>query len=141
MGVWKISLLTLSVCVCVCLYIYNHHDVVQLAQISLTLSHQSSLSSIASGKSSRVHPVYVPNCCTCEEVHRKKEFILTSSAVSYMSYLSNLDVLEMGGKWSYSFSFVGYYYQDLFKYILVRLQSCFFSIRLDSIHEYKHKYG
>ena len=44
------------------IYIYISHHVVLLTQISLTLSHHSSLSSIASGWSSRLHPVSVQSC-------------------------------------------------------------------------------
>ena len=38
------------------IYIYHNH-LVPLARISLTLSHHSSRSSIAYGRSSRLHPV------------------------------------------------------------------------------------
>ena len=46
-------------------------------------------------------------------------------------------VLEMGGKCTYSYCFVGCCFQDLFNMahcILVQLPSSFFSIRLVSIH-------
>ena len=42
---------------------YHHHDVVTLARISLTLSHHFSLSFIASGRSSGLHPVSLHSCC------------------------------------------------------------------------------
>ena len=45
------------------LYIYHHHHVVPLAQISLTLSRHLSLSFIASGRSSGLHPVPSYSCC------------------------------------------------------------------------------
>ena len=41
---------------------HHHHHGVPLAWIYLTLSHQSSLSSIALGRSSRQHPVSVQSC-------------------------------------------------------------------------------
>ena len=44
------------------IYIYHHHHDVQFAQISLTLSRHPSLSFIASGRSSRLHPVSVQSC-------------------------------------------------------------------------------
>ena len=44
------------------IYIY-HHDLVLLTWISLNLSCHPSLSSITSGKSSRLHPVSEQNCC------------------------------------------------------------------------------
>ena len=51
-----------------CLYIYiyiyhhHHHHVVLVARISLTLSHPFSLSFIASGRSSGLHPVSSHSC-------------------------------------------------------------------------------
>ena len=45
------------------IYIYHHHHVVWLARISLTLSLHVSLSFIASGRSSRSHPVSSHICC------------------------------------------------------------------------------
>ena len=44
------------------IYIYHHH-VVPLARISLTLSRHFSLSFIASGRSSGLHPVSSHSCC------------------------------------------------------------------------------
>ena len=44
------------------IYIYIYH-VVLIAQISLSLSHHLSLSSITFGWSSRLHPVSVQSCC------------------------------------------------------------------------------
>ena len=41
----------------------HHHHVVPLAEISLTLSRHFSLSFIASGKSSGLHPVSSHSCC------------------------------------------------------------------------------
>ena len=43
--------------------IYHHHHVVPLARISLTLSRHFSLSFIASGRSSGLHPVSPYSCC------------------------------------------------------------------------------
>ena len=44
------------------IYIYHHH-VMQLARISLTISRHFSLSFIASGRSSGLHPVSSYSCC------------------------------------------------------------------------------
>ena len=44
------------------IYIYHHHHHVLVARISLTLSHHFSLSFIASGRSSRLHPVSPHSC-------------------------------------------------------------------------------
>ena len=49
------------VCVCVC-HDY-HQNMMMLAEISLLLCKHSSLSSIASGRSSEVHPVSIQSCC------------------------------------------------------------------------------
>ena len=43
--------------------VHHHHDVMLLAQISLSLSHLFSLSFIASGWSSGLHPVSSHSCC------------------------------------------------------------------------------
>ena len=71
------------VCVCIYIYIYHHHQVVLVAWISLTLSCHISLSSITSGRLSRLHPVSIQSCCRkvlvgrptsarlCEGVHRR----------------------------------------------------------------------
>ena len=48
------------------IYIYHHHHhphLVPLARISLTLSRYFSLSFIASGRSSGLHPVSSHSCC------------------------------------------------------------------------------
>ena len=42
---------------------HHHHHIVSLARISLTLSHHFSLSFIASGRSSGLHPVSSHSCC------------------------------------------------------------------------------
>ena len=42
---------------------HHHHHVVPLARISLTLSRHFSLSFIASGRSSGLHPVSSQSCC------------------------------------------------------------------------------
>ena len=44
-------------------YYHHHHHVVPLARISLTLSRHFSLSFIASGRSSWLHPVSSHSCC------------------------------------------------------------------------------
>ena len=47
---------------------HHHHHVVPLERISLTLSHHFSLSFIASGRSSGLHPVSSHSCCMFELV-------------------------------------------------------------------------
>ena len=46
-----------------CIYHHHHHHVMPLARISLTLSRLFSLSSIACGRSSGLHPVSSHCCC------------------------------------------------------------------------------
>ena len=121
-------------------YIYHHHHVIPLTlSLFLSLSLHSSLSSIASCKSSRLHPVSVQNCCrlvlvgrptfarTCEEIHRRMS--LMSSSLLLQQYPACLAclfwmILEMGGRWPYGCCFVGCCFQDLFyiaRSILVKI--------------------
>ena len=123
--------------------IYDH--VALLAWISLTLSHHSSLSSIASGRSSRLHPERVEiswSANICMFVWRGAfekvayEFVLLQQRPACLVRLIWM-VLEMGGRWPYSCCFVGCCFQDLFNIafsILVQFPSSFFSLRLVSIH-------
>ena len=128
------------------------------AWISLTLSCHSSLSFIASGRSSGLHPVSSQSCCMYvraghpafvrpyEEVHR------STSLMSLSLFLQQCPaclvcltwiVFMMRGKWLYSWCFVGCYLYDLFniaRSILVQLPSIFFSSRLVSI-QVEHPYG
>ena len=137
------------------IYIYinhYHHHCMPQARISLTLSSHSSLSSIAPGRSSRLHPVSVQSCCRyvlaghptlarpCEGVHRTTS--LMSSSLLLQQCLAGFlcliwMVFEMGGRWAYSCCFVGCCLQDLFNTacsILMQLLSSFSTIRLVSVH-------
>ena len=82
---------------------HHHHHVVPLVRISLTLSRNFSLSFIAFGRSSGLHPVSSHSCCRFELVvllllgHMRgpleyitDEFVLASPAVSCVSGSSNL---------------------------------------------------
>ena len=86
-------------------YIYHHHHDVRLARISLILSLHVSLSFIASGRSSRLHPVSSHSCCMYVRagrpafdwpyagVHRSTSLTISSlllPAVSGMSGSSSL---------------------------------------------------
>ena len=109
------------------LCIYHYHHVAQLAQISLTLSRHPSLSFIASGRSSRLHPVSAQSCyiyiyiyiqaCRpafarpCEGLHK---FIPTFSAVSACLVGLTWIVFVMSRRWSYSCCFVECFLQDSF---------------------------
>ena len=96
------------------LQIHNHHHVVPPAQISLTLSRHVSLSFIASGRSSGLHPVFSHSCCMYvlagrpalarpyEGVHRSTS-LMSSSLLLQQSPLCLVHltwiVFEMGGRW------------------------------------------
>ena len=96
--------LSISVFFSLSLKIYHHH-VALPAEIYLTLSRHPSLSFIAPGRSSRLHPVSTQSCCIsvltgrctfacrCEVVHRS---ILLMSSMSCMSGSSNFDSFHGG---------------------------------------------
>ena len=129
----------------------HHHHVVPLAWISLTLSHHFSLSFIASGRSSGLHPVSSHSCCMYvradrpafawpyAEVHRSTSLMSSSLLLQQCpACLLRLAwiVFVMGGRWPYSWCLVGCCRQDLFNIacsILVWLQSSFFSSYLVSV--------
>ena len=120
---------SLLVSVHFCWLYHHHHHVVPLAQISLTLSRYFSLSFIASGRSSGLHPVSSHSCCMYVRtgrlsfaqpyvgVHRSTS--LTSSSMFLQQCPACLVrltwiVFVMGGRWLYSWCFVGCCRQDLF---------------------------
>ena len=110
------------------IYIYIYHLFVPLARISLALSPHFSLSFIASGRSSGLHPVsshsfwmYVragrPSPRSYVGVHRSTS--LTSSSLLLQQCPAcqvclTWIVFVMGGRWLYSWCFVGCCSQDLF---------------------------
>ena len=131
---------------------YHHqHHVVPLARISLTLSHHFCLSFIASGRSSGLHPVSSHSCCMHVRagrpvfarpyvgVHRSTSLMNSSLLLQQCpACLVRLTrrVFVMGGRWPYSWCFVGCCLQDLFniaRSILFYLSSSFFSSRLVSV--------
>ena len=110
-------------------YIYTYiYHVVPLALISLTLSRHFSLSFIASGKSSGLHPVSSHSCCMCVGAGRPgfaRPYVGVHRSISIMSsslilqlclaclVRLNWIVFVMGDRWPYSSCFVGCYFQDL----------------------------
>ena len=82
MCVWVCVCVCSRVLVCACVYIswyvcmwtdiyhHHHHHVVPPARISLTLSRHFSLSFIASGRSSGLHPVSSHSCCMYDRAGR-----------------------------------------------------------------------
>ena len=108
---------------------HHHHHVVPLAWISLTLSRHFSLSFIASGRSSELHPVFSHSCCMHVRAGRPafaRPFVGVHRSTSLMSSpllfqqcpacLARLAwiVFVMGGRWPCSLCLVGCCRQDLF---------------------------
>ena len=117
------------------IYIYHHHHhVVPLARIFLTLSRHFSLSFIASGRSSGLHPVSSHSCCMYVRAGRPafaRPYVGVHWSTSLMSSSLLLHlcpaclvrltwiVIVMGGRWPYSWCLVGCCYQDLFNWIYI----------------------
>ena len=108
---------------------HHHHYVVPPAWISLTLSRHFSLSFIAYGRSSGLHPVSSNSCCMYVQagcpvfaqpyvgVHRSTSLMSSSRLLQQCpACLVHLTwiVFVMGGRWPYSWCFVGCCLQDLF---------------------------
>ena len=112
---------------------HHHHHVVPLARISLTFSRHPSLSFIAFGRSSGLHPVSSHSCCMYVRagrpafawpytgVHRSTSLMSSSLLLQQCpACLARLTciVFVMGGKCPYSWSLVGCCRQDLFNIAL-----------------------
>ena len=108
----------------------HHYHVVPLARISLTLSRHSSLSFIASGWSSGLHPVSSHCCCMYVRAGRPafaRPYVGVHRSTSLMSSSLLLQqcpaclvrltwiVFVMGGRWPYSWCLVGCWNQNLGK--------------------------
>ena len=111
------------------IYIYHHHHVLPLARVSLTLSRYFSLSFIAFGKSSGLHPVSSHSCRMYVRagppafarpyawVHRSTSLMSLSLLLQQCpACLIRLTwiVFVMGRRWPYSWCLVGCCRQDLF---------------------------
>ena len=110
-------------------YRSNHHHVLPLAWISLTLSRHFSLSFIAFGRSSRLHPISSHSFCMYvragrpafaqpyEGIHRSTSLmsssLLLQQCPACLVCLTWI-VFMMGGRWLYSWCLVGHCRQDLF---------------------------
>ena len=112
----------------------NNKHVMPLARISLTLSRHFSLSFIAFGWSSGLHPVSSHSCCMYVRagrpafawpyagVHRSTSLMSSSLLLQQCpACLVSLTcmVFVMGGKWPYSWCLVGCCHQDLFNIALM----------------------
>ena len=109
--------------------IHHHRHVVPPARISLTLSRHFSLSFIASGRSSGLHPVSSHSCCMyvragCPAFARPYVGVHRSTSLMSLSLLLQQCpaclvrltwiVFVMGGMWLSSWCFEGCCLQDLF---------------------------
>ena len=109
--------------------IHHHHHVEPLARISLILTRHFSLSLIASGRSSGLHPVSSLSCCMYVRAGRPafaRPYVGVHRSTSLMSSSLLLQqcpaclvrltwiVFVMGGKWPYSWCLVGCCCQELF---------------------------
>ena len=99
------------------IYYHHHHHVVPLARISLTISRHPSLSFIAFGRSSGLHPVSSHSCCMYVRagrpafawpyagVHRgtllMSSSLLLQQCPACLARLTCI-VFVMRGKWPYS---------------------------------------
>ena len=107
------------------IYIYHHyhHHVVLVARISLTLSRHFSLSFIASGRSSGLHPVSSHSCWMyvragrpafarpCVGVHKSTSLMSSSLLLQQCpACLVRLTwiVFVIGGRWQYNWCLVGF---------------------------------
>ena len=107
---------------------HHHHHVVPLARISLTLSRHFSLSFIAFGRSSGLHPVSSHSCCMYLRpgrfafawpyagIHRSTSLMSFSLLLQQcpMCPFRLTCIVFMGGKWPYRWGLVGCCRQDLF---------------------------
>ena len=108
---------------------YHHHHDVRLARISLTLSLHVSLSLIAPGRSSGLHPISSHSCymnvragCPAFDwpyagVHRSTSLTISSLLLQQCpACLVRLAciVFVIGGRWPYSWCLVGCCCLDLF---------------------------
>ena len=129
----------------------HHHHVVLVARISLTLSRHSSLSFIASGRSSVRHPVSLHSCWmyvradrpafarACVGVHKSTSLMSSSLLLQQCpACLVRLTwiVFVIGGSWPYSWCLVGCCRQDLFKWNQMQSLGSFF-IDVTNFHSTK----
>ena len=112
------------------IYVYHHH-VVPLTRISLTLTRHFSLSFIASGRSSGLHPVSSHSCCMYVRagrlafawpyvgIHRSTSLMSSSLLLQqYPACLVRLTwmVFVMGRRWPYSWFLVECCRHDVFNF-------------------------
>ena len=127
------------------------------ARVSLNLSRHFSLSFIASGRFSGLHPVSSRSCCMYVRAGRPafaRLYVGVHRSTSLMSSSLLLPpcpaclvrltwiVLAMGGRWLYSWCFVGCCHQDLFNiYIYIYMCVCVFVCACMYLQNPSHEQG
>ena len=132
---------------------HHHHHIVLAARISLTLSRHSSLSFIALGRSSGQQPVSSHSCWMyvragrpafarpCVGIHKSTSLMSSSLLLQQCpACLVRLTwiVFVIGGRWPYSWCFVGCCCQDLFR---IARSNEFSRVSYNFKCLYKKKYG
>ena len=107
----------------------QHHHVEPPARISLAFSSNPTLQSIGLGICSRFHTISAQDCCIkvlagrpafvrqCKGVHKSMSLMSSSPLLQQCPQFQVCQtwiVFVMGGKWPYSWCFVGWCLQDLF---------------------------
>ena len=104
---WELRVFSLSTFVFICIAHPHHHQIALTSQISLTLSHHPSLSSIAPGRSFRLHLVSIQSYAG---IHKRTSLLSLSLLLQQCSsclVCPTWMVCEMRGKWPYSYFLLG----------------------------------
>ena len=135
-------------------FCHHHHHVMQLAQISLTLSRHFSRSFITSGRSLGLHPISSHSCCMYVQagcsafawpyagVHRSTSLMSSSLLLQQCpACLVRLTwiIFVMGGRWPYSWCLVGCCCQDCSILLATFLCNChlaFSPVSTPVVHPY-----
>ena len=154
---WNLNLCTLfkDRCIDILYMRIHHHHVALPVRISLTLSRHFSLSFIASGRSSGLHPVSSHSCCMYVRAGRPAlahPYVGVHRSTSLMSSSLLLQqcpaclvrrtciVFVMGAKCPYSWSFVGCCRQDLGRIFLNESHIIFFFFFCSGLNVFKYQY-
>ena len=111
---------------------HQHHHIVPLARISLTLSRHFSLSFIASGRSSGLHPVSSHSCCMYVRAGRPA-FARPYVGVHWSTSLMSLSLIGIILRWGFLIWELIFIYCGLFVLILVVFVLFLLSLRFGQI--------
>ena len=113
------------------IHVYHHHHVVPLARISLTLFRHFSLSFIAFGRSSGLHPVSSHSCCMYVRADRP------AFARPYVGVHRSTSLACVHYKYIYMYTYI-YTYTCIYIYIYLYAYKHIYEYKY--IHIYKHIY-